>query len=120
MAWFTVATAWHETYRDLQLPAGHVTRDHGPGTADPWMTVSSAGVQSWDTEWQWEVTIRSAAYKNVIHAGISGIVSGKATDGYPALPGTYWPSFWFQILEVTAYTSVRASVGSPVACSGAM
>lgn len=45
-AWFTVATAWHETYRDLQLPAGHVTRDHGPGTADPWMTVSSAGVQS--------------------------------------------------------------------------
>ncbi len=45
-AWFTVATAWHETYRDLQLPAGHVTRDHGPGAADPWMTVSSTGVQS--------------------------------------------------------------------------
>lgn len=45
-AWFTVATAWHETYRDLALPAGHVTRDHGPGTADPWMTVSRAGAQS--------------------------------------------------------------------------
>jgi uncharacterized lipoprotein YddW (UPF0748 family) len=45
-AWFTVATAWHETYRDLELPAGHVTRDHGPGSADPWMTVSRAGVQS--------------------------------------------------------------------------
>jgi uncharacterized lipoprotein YddW (UPF0748 family) len=45
-AWFTVATAWHESYRDLELPAGHVTRDHGPGTADPWMTVSRAGVQS--------------------------------------------------------------------------
>ena len=45
-AWFTVATAWHDTYRDLELPAGHVTRAHGPGAADPWMTVSRAGVQS--------------------------------------------------------------------------
>ena len=45
-AWFTVATAWHESYRELALPAGHVTRDHGPGTADPWMTVSRTGVQS--------------------------------------------------------------------------
>ncbi|HWI03748.1 MAG TPA: family 10 glycosylhydrolase [Acidimicrobiales bacterium] len=45
-AWFTVATAWHESYRDLELPAGHITRDHGPGTADPWMTVSRTGAQS--------------------------------------------------------------------------
>ncbi len=45
-AWFTVATAWHESYRDLELPAGHVTRNHGPGTGDPWMTVSRTGAQS--------------------------------------------------------------------------
>jgi uncharacterized lipoprotein YddW (UPF0748 family) len=45
-AWFTVATAWHESYRGLNLPAGHVTREHGPGTADPWMTVSASGTQS--------------------------------------------------------------------------
>lgn len=45
-AWFTVATAWHEMYRDLELPAGHVTREHGPGSQDSWMTVSHAGTQS--------------------------------------------------------------------------
>ncbi len=45
-AWFTVATAWHETYRELRLPAGHVIADHGPNAADPWMTVSRTGVQS--------------------------------------------------------------------------
>lgn len=45
-AWFTVATAWHESYRDLELPAGHITRTHGPDSADPWMTVSRTGVES--------------------------------------------------------------------------
>ena len=45
-AWITVATAWHESYRGLELPAGHVIGDHGPDGADPWMTVSRAGVQS--------------------------------------------------------------------------
>ena len=45
-AWITVATAWHESYRGLQLPVGHVIGDHGPEAADPWMTVSRAGVQS--------------------------------------------------------------------------
>ncbi len=45
-AWFNVATAWHHTYANLELPPGHVTREHGPGSADPWMTVSHDGTQS--------------------------------------------------------------------------
>lgn len=45
-AWITVATAWHESYRGLDLPAGHVIGDHGPDASDPWMTVSRSGVQS--------------------------------------------------------------------------
>jgi len=45
-AWITVATAWHESYKGLDLPAGHVIGDHGPNAADPWMTMSRAGVQS--------------------------------------------------------------------------
>jgi uncharacterized lipoprotein YddW (UPF0748 family) len=47
-AWFTVATASHPVYDALELPPGHVLRDHGPGRDDPWMTVSHAGVQSRD------------------------------------------------------------------------
>lgn len=45
-AWITVATAWHEEYRDLELPPGHVTRDHGPDSDDSWMTVSRNGTVS--------------------------------------------------------------------------
>lgn len=70
------------SYLDLAKEAAHVMVDLLDEN-------SEVGVQSWDTEWQWEVTIRSAANKSVIHAGIAGIVSGKATDGYPALREAY-------------------------------
>ena len=88
-AWFTVATAWHETYRDLELPAGHVTRDHGPGTADPWMTVSSAGVQSRE---YFDIGLPE------LHSHVAGVVadigSRYAVDGvhldYVRYDGAQW------------------------------
>jgi len=66
------------SYLDLAKEAAHVVVDLLDDN-------SEVGVMSWDTEWQWEVPIRQATNKNAIHAGIAGIVSGKATDGFPAL-----------------------------------
>jgi uncharacterized membrane protein len=50
---------------------------------------AEVGVMSWDTEWKWEVPIRNAKDKNTIHRGISSIVSGGGTDGFPALRESY-------------------------------
>lgn len=88
-AWFTVATAWHETYRDLELPAGHVTGDHGPGTADPWMTVSRTGVQSRE---YFDIGLPE------VHSHVAGVVgdiaSRYAVDGvhldYVRYDGAQW------------------------------
>ena len=88
-AWFTVATAWHETYRELELPAGHVTRAHGPGAADPWMTVSRTGVQSRE---YFDIGLPE------VHGHVAGIVadiaSRYAVDGvhldYVRYDGPQW------------------------------
>lgn len=88
-AWFTVATAWHEAYRDLELPAGHLTRDHGPGTADPWMTVSRAGVQSREY-----FDIGLPELHNHVAGVVADIASRYAVDGvhldYVRYDGAQW------------------------------
>ena len=47
-AWFVVAPAYHREYDDLTMPPGHVWLEHGPGSDDPWMTVSGDGTSSPD------------------------------------------------------------------------
>jgi Ca-activated chloride channel family protein len=70
------------SYLDLAKEAAHVVVDLLDDN-------SEVGVMSWDTEWQWEVPIRQASNKAAIHQGIASIVSGKATDGFPALRESY-------------------------------
>jgi uncharacterized membrane protein len=70
------------SYLDLAKEAAHVVVDLLDDN-------SEVGVMSWDTEWQWEVPIRQATNKSAIHQGIASIVSGKATDGFPALREAY-------------------------------
>lgn len=47
-AWFVVAPGYHHQYDQVTMPAGHVWLDHGPGTADSWMTVDHGGTPSSD------------------------------------------------------------------------
>ncbi|MBW3663103.1 MAG: cell wall-binding repeat-containing protein [Actinobacteria bacterium] len=42
-AWFVLAPAYHGAYDEVGLPPGHVYRDHGPASSDPWTTVSHDG-----------------------------------------------------------------------------
>ena len=110
-AWFTVATAWHETYRELELPAGHVIRDHGPGTSDPWLTVSRAGVQSRE---YFDIGLPE------LHSHVAGIVgdiaSRYAVDGvhldYVRYDGPQWgyhPRAIERFTAETGYQGVPAS-----------
>jgi hypothetical protein len=50
---------------------------------------NEVGVQSWDTEFIWDVTMRPARDKGGIHHAIATIKAGGGTDGYPALKETY-------------------------------
>ena len=50
---------------------------------------NEVGVQSWDTEFLWDVGIRSASNKQAIHHAIATIKAGGGTDGYPALKDSY-------------------------------
>ena len=88
-AWFTVATAWHDTYRDLQLPAGHVTGDHGPAAAEPWMTVSRTGAQSREY-----FDIGLPELQNHVAGIVTDIASRYAVDGvhldYVRYDGPQW------------------------------
>lgn len=42
-AWAPAMPAYHHAYDPLELPAGHVWREHGPGSSDPWVTFDHAG-----------------------------------------------------------------------------
>jgi uncharacterized lipoprotein YddW (UPF0748 family) len=88
-AWFTVATAWHEVYRDLELPAGHVTMNHGPGSADSWMTVSRTGVQSREY-----FDIGLPEFHTHVAEVVTDIASRYAVDGvhldYARYDGAQW------------------------------
>lgn len=88
-AWFTVATATHPAYDELELPPGHVTRTHGPGTDDPWMTVSHAGVQSQDY-----FDIGLPEVHDHVAAIVSDIASRYEVDGvhldYVRYDGAQW------------------------------
>ncbi len=42
-AWVSVLPAYHPAYDGLALPAGHVWREHGPDSDDPWVTRSRDG-----------------------------------------------------------------------------
>jgi uncharacterized membrane protein len=50
---------------------------------------NEVGVMSWDTEFIWDVPIRSAKDKQAIHHAIATIKAGGGTDGYPALKESY-------------------------------
>jgi uncharacterized membrane protein len=50
---------------------------------------NEVGVQSWDTEFLWDVSIRTAKDKAAIHHAIATVKAGGGTDGYPALKDTY-------------------------------
>ncbi|MBM4439139.1 MAG: VWA domain-containing protein [Candidatus Rokubacteria bacterium] len=50
---------------------------------------NEVGVQSWDTEFLWDVPMRLARDKNAIHHSIATIKAGGGTDGFPALKETY-------------------------------
>ncbi len=68
-AWFVVAPATHPEYDDLDLPAGHVWVEHGPDSADSWVTRDAAG--------------RSADYFDVgiepVHDHVASIISDIAS-----------------------------------------
>src|SRR5262245_23219332 len=50
---------------------------------------NEVGVMSWDTEFIWDVPVRSAKDKAAIHHSIATIKAGGGTDGYPALKESY-------------------------------
>jgi uncharacterized membrane protein len=54
---------------------------------------NEVGVQSWDTEFIWDVPMRAAKDKNAIHHAIATIKAGGGTDGYPALKETFTQLF---------------------------
>jgi uncharacterized membrane protein len=54
---------------------------------------NEVGVQSWDTEFIWDVPMRTAKDKGAIHHAIATIKAGGGTDGYPALKETYTQLF---------------------------
>jgi uncharacterized membrane protein len=50
---------------------------------------NEVGVQSWDTEFIWDSSVRAARDKAAIHHAIATIKAGGGTDGYPALKESY-------------------------------
>jgi uncharacterized membrane protein len=54
---------------------------------------NEVGVQSWDTEFIWDVPMRPAKDKGAIHHAVATIKAGGGTDGYPALKETYTQLF---------------------------
>jgi Ca-activated chloride channel family protein len=50
---------------------------------------NEVGVMSWDTEFVWDVPVRSAKDRGGIHHAIATIKAGGGTDGYPALKESY-------------------------------
>jgi Ca-activated chloride channel family protein len=50
---------------------------------------NEVGVQSWDTEFIWDASVRAARDKAAIHHAIATVKAGGGTDGYPALKESY-------------------------------
>jgi Ca-activated chloride channel family protein len=50
---------------------------------------NEVGIQSWDTEFIWDASVRPARDKAAIHHAIATIKAGGGTDGYPALKESY-------------------------------
>jgi Ca-activated chloride channel homolog len=50
---------------------------------------NEVGVQSWDTEFIWDASVRPARDKAAIHHAIATVKAGGGTDGYPALKESY-------------------------------
>ncbi|MGI8808853.1 MAG: glycoside hydrolase family 10 protein [Acidimicrobiales bacterium] len=114
-AWFTVATAWHESYRKVELPAGHVTRDHGPDAADPWMTVSRSGVRSRDY-----FDIGLPELHDHVARIVADIADRSAVDGvhldYVRYDGAEWGYHTRALQRFTAETGYQGvpATGEPV------
>src|SRR5207247_10990079 len=50
---------------------------------------NEVGVMSWDTEFIWAASVRSAKDRQAIHHAIATIKAGGGADGYPALKESY-------------------------------
>src|SRR2546427_11083310 len=50
---------------------------------------NEVGVMSWDTEFIWDASVRSARDRQAIHHAIATIKAGGGTGGYPALKDAY-------------------------------
>jgi Ca-activated chloride channel family protein len=50
---------------------------------------NEVGVMSWDTEFIWDASVRTAKDRQAIHHAIATIKAGGGTDGYPALKESY-------------------------------
>src|SRR2546425_5183808 len=50
---------------------------------------NEVGVMSWDTEFIWDASVRSAKDRQAIHHAIATIKAGGGTDGDPALTESY-------------------------------
>jgi uncharacterized membrane protein len=70
------------TKLDLAKEAGHLV-------VDLLDERNEVGIQSWDTEFIWDVGVRQAKDKSAIHHAIATIKAGGGTDGYPALKEAY-------------------------------
>jgi uncharacterized membrane protein len=70
------------TRLDLAKEAAHLVVD----LLDP---ANEVGVQTWDTDFLWDVPLTTARDKTAIHHAIASIRAGGGTDGYPALLDVY-------------------------------
>ncbi|MGH7418301.1 MAG: VWA domain-containing protein, partial [Candidatus Rokuibacteriota bacterium] len=50
---------------------------------------NEVGVQSWDTEFIWDFSVKAAKDKGAAHHAVATIKAGGGTDGYPALKESY-------------------------------
>jgi uncharacterized membrane protein len=70
------------TKLDLAKEAGHLV-------VDLLDERNEVGIQSWDTEFIWDASVRAAKDKAAIHHAIATVKAGGGTDGYPALKESY-------------------------------
>jgi Ca-activated chloride channel homolog len=78
----TMSAGPNHTRLDLAKEAAHLVVD----LLDPGNEV---GVQTWDTEFTWDVPLAPAGDKRAVQDAIARIAPGGGTDGYPALFDAY-------------------------------
>ncbi len=115
-AWFVTMNAYHGAYDELVLPPGHVWREHGPGTSEPWLTVRSDGATSTYLE------PALGGVQDHVVAMIRDVVERYDVDGvhldyqrYPnSGPNGEWGFHPTATARFTSETGRTAAVGDPV------